>query len=100
MSWIIAIALWTDAWSDENTVTRPSSSMSILVPVCSWIPRTTLPPGPMISRIFSWRILIVTKRGAYGLSSGRASDLLLADLDRDEARRVRAELGTRCLDRL
>ena len=45
--------------------------MSILVPVCSWIPRTTFPPGPMISRIFSWRILIVTKRGAYGLSSGR-----------------------------
>ena len=52
-------------------MTLPSSSMSILAPVCSWMPRITLPPGPMISRIFSGRILMVTKRGAYGLSSAR-----------------------------
>jgi hypothetical protein len=33
--------------------TVPSSSMSIFTPVCSWIPRMTFPPGPMISRILS-----------------------------------------------
>ena len=35
------------------------------------MPRMTLPPGPMISRIFSGRILIVMKRGACGESSVR-----------------------------
>jgi len=64
MSWMIPTAFCTDALSGENTVTRPSSSTSIFVPVCSWMPRMILPPGPMISRIFSGRILIVTKRGA------------------------------------
>src|SRR5256885_1271591 len=34
MSWMIATAFWTDSLSGENTVTRPSSSTSIFVPVC------------------------------------------------------------------
>ena len=37
----------------RRSVTLPSSSTSILAPVFSWMPRMTLPPGPMISRIFS-----------------------------------------------
>ena len=47
--------------------------MSTLTPVWSWMPRTTLPPGPITSRIFSGLIRIVTKRGACGGSSGRGS---------------------------
>jgi hypothetical protein len=35
------------------TLIVPSSSMSILVPVCSVISRITLPPEPMTSRILS-----------------------------------------------
>ena len=43
----------------------PSSSMSILAPVSSIIPRITLPPVPITSRILSGSIFIVTMRGAH-----------------------------------
>ena len=33
--------------------TVPSSWMSIVAPVSSWMPRMTLPPEPMTSRILS-----------------------------------------------
>ena len=71
MSWIMPRAACAFSLLAEKIVTRPSSSMSILAPVFSWIPRMTLPPGPMISRIFSVRILMVTKRGACAESSAR-----------------------------
>jgi hypothetical protein len=38
--------------------------MSILVPVASWMPRITLPPGPITSRIRSGLIVIIFTRGA------------------------------------
>ena len=49
----------------------PSSSMSMLAPVSSWIALMFLPPGPMILPIFSGSILIVSRRGAHLLISGR-----------------------------
>jgi len=33
--------------------TVPSSSTSIATPVCAVMPRIVLPPGPMISRLWS-----------------------------------------------
>ena len=49
----------------------PSSSISIVVPVSSWMPRITTPPLPMTSRILSGLILILMMRGAKVDSSVR-----------------------------
>jgi hypothetical protein len=43
---------------------RPSSSISTLAPVVATISRITLPPVPMMSRIFDLSICIVSIRGA------------------------------------
>ena len=59
-------------------VTRPLSSMLILAPVASWIPRMVLPLGPMTSPILSGLICIVKIRGAYWDSSVRGSGSALA----------------------
>src|SRR6266404_4838264 len=69
MSWMMSMAICAFSLEDENTVTLPSSSTSILAPVFSWIPRMTLPPGPMISRIFSGRIRMVMNLGANSESA-------------------------------
>src|SRR5678816_935218 len=50
-------------------VTSPLSSMLILAPVASWIPRMVLPLGPMTSPILSGLICIVRMRGACWESS-------------------------------
>ena len=49
----------------------PSSSISMVVPVSSWMPRITTPPLPMTSRILSGLILILMMRGAKVESSVR-----------------------------
>ena len=49
----------------------PSSSISMVVPVSSWMPRMTTPPLPMTSRILSGLILILMMRGAKLESSVR-----------------------------
>ena len=51
--------------------TVPSSSMSILAPVASWMPLIVLPPGPISRPIFSGLILTVSSRGACLLISLR-----------------------------
>ena len=56
----------------------PSSSMSILHWVCSTISRITLPPVPMISRIFSFGTLMIVMRGAVEATSSRAPVMALA----------------------
>ena len=68
----IDIAWVTEALSGPKTVTLPESSTSILAPVVSWIARITLPPGPMMSRMRSGLIWIVSMRGAKACSSVRA----------------------------
>ena len=50
----------------------PSSSMSILQPVCSTISRITLPPVPITSRIFSFGTFMMVIRGAVAATSSRA----------------------------
>ncbi len=50
--------------SGEKIVTRPESSMSILVFVVSWMARITLPPGPITSRMRSGLMEIICTRGA------------------------------------
>ncbi len=52
-SLIIWMARASPSASLEATLTRPESSTSILTPVASMMPRMTLPPGPMRSRILS-----------------------------------------------
>ena len=64
MSPTICSALFNAASSAEAILTLPVSSMSILAPVCSTMPRITLPPGPMRSRILSTGICRVWMRGA------------------------------------
>jgi hypothetical protein len=59
-------------------VTSPLSSMLILAPVASWMPRMVLPLGPMTSPILSGLICMVKIRGAYLLRSGRAMGSTLA----------------------
>src|SRR5712692_3944904 len=49
----------------------PSSSISMVVPVSSWMPRITTPPLPMTSRILSGLIFILMMRGAKLESSAR-----------------------------
>ena len=49
----------------------PSSSISMVVPVSSWMPRMTTPPLPITSRILSGLILILMMRGAKVDSSVR-----------------------------
>ena len=56
------------------TLMVPSSSMSILVPVCSVISRITLPPEPITSRILSFGTLITVMRGAVAATSERLPD--------------------------
>ena len=56
----------------------PSSSMSTLAPVVATISRMTLPPVPMISRILSLGIDIVSIRGAWADSSSRVWSSALA----------------------
>jgi hypothetical protein len=53
--------------------TVPLSLMSICAPVCSWIARIVLPPGPMMSRTLSGLICIVTMRGAKIETSSRGA---------------------------
>ena len=64
----------------------PSSWMSISTPVSSVMPRTTLPPVPMTSRIFSVGIVMVSTRGAYGESSFAGSAMHSSILLRMNAR--------------
>ena len=59
MSPIIWRAFSAAAASLEETRTCPLSSTSIFTPVASTIPRITLPPGPISSRILSVGIMTV-----------------------------------------
>ena len=61
----------------------PSSSTSILTPVSSMMPRMTLPPGPMMSRILSGWICRVTMRGACATARRAAVDMVLAHVAED-----------------
>ena len=54
----------------------PSSSMLMLAPVSSWMPRTTLPPEPMTSRILSTGMWMVSMRGANSESSSRGAAMV------------------------
>ena len=65
------------------TLIVPSSSMSILQPVCSTISRITLPPEPITSRIFSFGTLIMVMRGAVAATSPRAPVMRLGHLAED-----------------
>ena len=56
-------------------MTVPSSSMSMVVPVSSVIPRITAPPLPMTSRIFSGSIFMVMMRGAHSDMSARGLEM-------------------------
>jgi len=58
------------------TRTVPSSSISIFAPDSSWMRFTTLPPGPMISRILSVGMVMVVTLGAYGEMSERDSAIV------------------------
>ena len=49
--------------------------MSILAPVSSMMPRITLPPVPITSRILSGSIFIVTMRGAHLDISSRGASI-------------------------
>ena len=50
---MMSIAFWTAMPSGDAMWTVPSSSTSMATPVCAVMPRMVLPPGPMISRIWS-----------------------------------------------
>src|SRR5579875_3328801 len=84
-----AAARLTDA-----ITTVPSSLMSMVVPVSSVIERITAPPLPITSRILSGLILMVSRRGAYSLSSPRgllseyAPRLLTIKIHPDKIREV------------
>jgi hypothetical protein len=84
--------------------TEPSSSTLISVPVSSWILRIIEPPLPMISRIFSGLILIVTIRGANSLISSRAvgqdANHLVEDLEPGVERLGQAAPDDRLVDAL
>ena len=69
---IQSIAAWAAVASTAATLMVPSSSMSILAPVCSVISRITLPPVPITSRILSLGMLITVMRGAFWLTVLRA----------------------------
>ncbi len=68
---MMSSAFFTASASAEATFTVPSSSTSMATPVASTMPLMVLPPGPMMSRIWSGLTLTVVMRGAYLLSSGR-----------------------------
>ena len=57
MPLIQSMAFCAGSASTAATLMVPSSSMSILVPVCSLISRITLPPVPITSRILSFGIV-------------------------------------------
>ena len=71
-------------------VTSPLSSILILAPVASWIPRIVLPLGPITSPILSGLICMVKMRGAYWDSSVRGSASSLAISCRMNSRPFRA----------
>src|SRR2546430_1943338 len=75
MARILSSAFCIASPSEDATSTVPSSSTSILTPVSSVMPRITLPPGPIRSRMRSGLMWMVTMRGACVESSprGRAS---------------------------
>ena len=76
--------------SADETETVPSSWMSILVPVSSWIDRIILPPGPMTAPIFSGLILTRSTRGANSESSvTRRADRLHHLVEDEQATVVR-----------
>ena len=78
----------------------PSSWMSMEAPVSSWMPRTTLPPEPMTSRILSTGILMVSMRGAVSFISARGPSMVSSMAARMKARpswacfRARARIST------
>ena len=55
--------------------TEPSSWMSIVAPVSSWMPRMTLPPEPMTSRILSVGMLRLMICGAVSLVWARGAGI-------------------------
>ena len=55
--------------------TVPSSWMSIVAPVSSWMPRMTLPPLPMTSRILSVGICRLMICGAQSLVDSRGAGM-------------------------
>src|SRR5438046_2832855 len=96
MARILSSAFCSAAPSEDATSTVPSSSTSILTPVSSVMPRITLPPGPIRSRMRSGLMWMVTMRGACIESSprGRASGWFMTPRLWGRARRARA-LGER-----
>ena len=75
-TWTVAVTASTiaRAWSNLAlsplaTVTLPVSSTSITEPVCSWIDRIVLPPGPISAPILSVSIFKLTNRGAVSAMS-------------------------------
>ncbi len=78
MPLIQSMARWPALASTAATLIVPSSSMSILVPVCSVISRITLPPVPITSRILSLGIVNCVMRGAVDATPSRAPPRPLA----------------------
>ena len=67
-----SIAARIDSALAEAILTVPSSEMSILAPDSATISRITEPPEPITSLILSTGMWMVSMRGAYSPSSGRA----------------------------
>ncbi len=61
---MMSMAFLTAMPSGDAMWTVPSSSTSIATPVWAVMPRMVLPPGPMISRIWSGLTCSVWMRGA------------------------------------
>ena len=80
------MAASADSLSAAAMYTVPSSLMSIWAPVSSTIFLMILPPGPMMSLIFSGFTLMVVILGAYFFSCFRGSAMHSSILPRMKAR--------------
>src|SRR5213592_1369505 len=79
MARILSSAFCIASPSEDATRTVPSSSTSILTPVSSVMPRITLPPGPIRSRMRSGLMWMVPMRGACMPRPPRVLERLLHD---------------------
>ena len=87
---MMVMAFWAASLSVEAMLTRPSSSTSIFTPVRSTMLRIVLPPGPMMSRILSTGMVIVTIRGAWVEMESRGAAMVACIFSSIARRPVRA----------
>ncbi len=85
MSSMRSMAAATDS-PTPPTYTVPSSWISMEAPVSSWMPRITLPPEPMTSRMLSTGMVIVWILGAVARVSSRGAGTTSSILPRMNAR--------------